>query len=138
MNHIREALGNYVRGALAGAAVALTTYPLALACIGYPIRPIDTWVTVIAATASVGAAAIIAVRTRRQLRREVESLASTRRRPHMFTIRVDVRMHGADWSCDLEPQTVEAYDVVDALQCAAMIPVGEWAQGEQNGRSATL
>jgi len=45
---------------------------------------------------------------------------------HTFTVTVNVRGHGANWSSDMAPQQVSAYSLSEALRLAAEIPLGEW------------
>lgn len=45
---------------------------------------------------------------------------------HTFTISVNMRGSGCDWSDDLVPVTVQAFSLVAALQLAIERPFGEW------------
>lgn len=50
---------------------------------------------------------------------------------HHFTITVNLRGHGADWSSDLIPQEIRAYNLHDALQRAAELPLSAWFEAEE-------
>lgn len=49
---------------------------------------------------------------------------------HMFTVTVNVRGHGANWSSDLLPQEIPAYSLAEALRLATDIPFGKWFPDE--------
>lgn len=50
---------------------------------------------------------------------------------HHFTISVNLRGHDANWSSDLIPQEIRAYDLPTALQRAAELPLSAWFEDEK-------
>lgn len=51
---------------------------------------------------------------------------------HTFTISVNLRGSNANWSTDLEPQTIEAYDLPDALRLASCVAFSSWFPPEDD------
>lgn len=45
---------------------------------------------------------------------------------HEFRITVAVKGASAEWSTDLVPQTVRAFNIVEALELAQQIPFPDW------------
>jgi hypothetical protein len=61
----------------------------------------------------------------------VEARVSVGGGKHTFTISVDVRGHGANWSSLLAPQAVEAYSLAEALRVAGKIPLRAWLMTDE-------